>query len=318
VRARVENSLSSILPIDRTPAAGDPPEKAQMFPLELNIDRVVSLAAGMKRLTVPSNDWILAHRANPYPPRYVVATAGFAVRKIRYAHSADPLVLRHEALRAAVSNCGPQPVDHASQVLLHEPIDRNGNPGLWEPGTGYRATVRQEGGPFTERSGFDIYDLGAFINQADGGDSARERELGHAPVVVGGPFLLEVFAYDDLVRARIGSVVVDGPRGTVREGRVALVASGPALFVGILVDALDIYAFEFVTSSFASFAAHMGTYDGRLPVQAAGALGGAPVPIGTVLACPPLTEAATRSRSSHMPVIRSSFSRRVSRCPEAG
>ena len=34
--------------------------------------------------------------------------------------------------------------------------------------------------------------------------------------------------------------------------------------------------------------------------------------------CPPLTEAATRSRSSHMPVTRSSFSRRVSRCPEAG
>ncbi|HKF61559.1 MAG TPA: hypothetical protein VKB42_09390 [Dongiaceae bacterium] len=34
-----ENSLSSVLPIDRNPPPGSPPEKAQMFPLELNVDR---------------------------------------------------------------------------------------------------------------------------------------------------------------------------------------------------------------------------------------------------------------------------------------
>src|SRR5205807_5240799 len=58
--------MSSILPIDRAPAAGVPPEKAQMFPLQLNIDRIES-QNGLKRLTVPSGDWIAAHRANPYP-----------------------------------------------------------------------------------------------------------------------------------------------------------------------------------------------------------------------------------------------------------
>ncbi len=367
-----ENSLSSILPIDRAPGPSDPPEKAQMFPLELNIDRVASLS-GLKRLTVPSYDWILAHRANPYSPVHSVAEPAYARSKVRFTRSHDPLVQRHEAVQTAVTTCGPPKLDHASQVLLHEPIDSSGNPGLWEAGTGYRATVRQQGGPFAERSGFDIYDLGAFIMQADGAaavrlwsvdargnlvapvsggrrrrggrhyascgelgwdhlrvharidlatahaagiavgvgdgtrvpqcvlatvepdggghslivrirDSAGDRELGRAAVTITGPFLLQVIAYDDLVRAVVGTVSVDGPRGAVREGRVALVADGPATFAGISVGALDIYSFEFVTSKYASFAEHLGSYDGRLPEMAAGALGGTPTPIGTVLA----------------------------------
>lgn len=361
-----ENSLSSILPIDRTPGPNDPPEKAQMFPLELNIDRVSSLN-GMKRLTVPSYDWILAHRANPYPPIYYIAPA-YAKSKVRLARSNDPLVLRHEAVELAVGTCGPPKVDHASQVLLHEPIDENGASGLWEATTGYRATVRQQDGPFTERSGFDIYDLGAFVMQADGSTSAAlwsvdgdanlvapnatggrhyascgeltwdhlqvharidlagagaaglavgvadgtpvpravvatvepdggghslvmrardasgEHELGRAAVTIGGPFLLTVVAYDDIVRASIGEVSVDGPRGAVRDGRVALVASGEAKFAGIAVAALDIYSFDFLTSKYASFGEHIDSYDGSLPTLAAGALGGTPTPIGTVVA----------------------------------
>jgi hypothetical protein len=362
-----ENSLSSVLPVDRTPGPNDPPEKAQMFPLELNVDRVVSLS-GLKRLTVPSNDWILAHRANPYPPIYVVAQPGFAISKVRLAHSGDPLLQRYEAVQAAVPTCGPPTLDHASQVLLHEPIDENGNPGPWEAGTGYRATIRQQGGPFAERTGFDVYDLGAFIMQADGGanatlwsvdgsgnlvgpaaaggrnyascgdldwdhlqvharidlatanaagiavgvgdgtpvpqcvlatvepdggghslvvrirDGAGERELGRAAVTVNGPFLLQVIAYDDVVRAIVGTVSVDGPRGAVREGRVALLADGPAAFAGIAIGALDVYSFEFVTSKYASFAEHLGSYDGTLPAMADGAFGGTPTPVGTVLA----------------------------------
>ena len=362
-----ENSLSSILPIDRTPGPTDPPEKAQMFPLELNIDRVSSLN-GMKRLTVPSYDWILAHRANPYPPIYYLAEPAYANSKVRLARSNDPLVLRHETVKLAVGTCGPPKLDHASQVLLHEPIDENGAPGLWEVTTGYRATVRQEGGPFTERSGFDIYDLGAFIMQADGSahatlwsvdgdanlvgpkgaggrhyascgelswdhlqvhsridlagasaagiavgvsdgtpvpqavlatvepdgaghslvvrirDGAGERELGRAAVTLSGPFLLSVVAYDDVVRASVGTVSVDGPRGAVREGRIALVAAGAAKFAGISVAALDIYSFDFLTSKYASFGEHIDSYDGSLPTLAAGALGGTPAPIAAVLA----------------------------------
>lgn len=362
-----ENSLSSILPIDRAPGPNDPPEKAQMLPLALNVDRISSLN-GMKRLTVPSSDWILAHRADPYPSLYVVAEPRFAVGKVRYTKSSDPLVLRYEALRSVgASQCQPQPDDHASQVLLHEPIDENGNPGLWEADTGYRATVRQHNGPFTERSGFDIYDLGAFIMQADGSATAalwsvdgsgnlmgpatgggrnyascgelgwdhlqvhtrvdlagasaagiavgvsdgtpvpsavlatvepdgggfslvvrirnggKETEAGRAPVTISGSFPLEVLAYDDIVRARIGTTTVDAPRGTVRQGRVALVADGPATFAGIAVDALDIYTFEFATSKFASFATHLSSWDGTLPALNAGALGAVPTPIATVL-----------------------------------
>jgi hypothetical protein len=354
-----ENSLSSILPIDRVPPPGSPPEKAQMFPLELNVDRVASLD-GMKRLTVPSDDWIAAHRANPYPPRYYPALPLFAKSMVRRAPSTDPLVLRLEAVRLASPQCGPPKLDHASQVLLHEPIDATGGATLWEPSTGYRATVRQQGCPFTERSGFDLFDLGAFVRQADGvaaavlwsldggslvapsagggrhyascgeldwdhlqvhsridlraataaglavgvgggapvpqaiiatvesigpghdlvlraRDATGERELGRKAVAISGPFLLHVTAFDDVVRAALGEVVVEGARGAIREGRVALVAAGAAAFAGIAVSALDIYSFEFVTSAFPSFSAHMGSYDGTLGALAAGSLGGTPV-----------------------------------------
>jgi hypothetical protein len=361
-----ENSLSSVLPIDRTPGPTDPPEKAQMFPLELNVDRVVSLN-GLKRLTVPSNDWIAAHRVNPYPPIYYVAYPYFAKTKVRKSASHDAFVLRFEAVKAAIPACGPPEVDHASQVLLHEPIDANGNAGPWEPVTGYRATVRQSDGPFTERSGFDIYDLGAFVRQADGSafavlwsvdsagnliapshssgrhyascgelswdhlqahtqidmrsanaagialgvadgtpvpqaviatierdgagyslvvrvrDGAGEHEQGRTAVSISGPAMLHVTAYDDVVRAAVGDVLIEAPRGAVREGRVALVADGAAAFAGIAVGALDIYAFDFLTSKYSSFSEHMGTYDGSLPVLATGAFGGAPAVAAAVL-----------------------------------
>ena len=362
-----ENSLSSILPIDRTPRPGDPPEKAQMFPLELNVDRVASLN-GLKRLTVPSDDWIAAHRMNPYPRRYYVASPSYAISKVRQGVTHDPLVLRFEGVQAAVAFCGPPKVDHASQVLLHEPIGTDGTPGPWEATTGYRATVRQKDGPFTERSGFDVYDLGAFVRQADGAatavlwsvdgagnlvapaaaggrhyascgelswdhlqahaqvdlrtanaagiavgvgdgtpvpsamvatvehdgggyalvvrlrDGSGEQELGRASVDVTGPVALNVTAYDDVVRASVGDVVVDGPRGAVREGRVALVADGPAAFAGIAVGAIDIYSFDFITSRYSSFAEHLDSYDGSLPTLATGALGGTPMTAASVMA----------------------------------
>jgi hypothetical protein len=361
-----ENSLSSVLPIDRTPGANDPPEKAQMFPLELNVDRIVSLN-GLKRLTVPTDDWIASHRANPYPPKYT-NSSGFAKSKVRKARTNDPLVQRHETVRGSVPGCGTPQLDHASQVLLHDPIDASGAAGPWEATTGYRATVRQKNGPFTERSGFDIYDLGAFIMQADGNasptlwsvdakanlvapggsggrfyascgelgwnhlqvhsridlqtanaagiavgvaagtpvssaiiatvekdgaghalvlrlrDASGEHELGRAAITISGSFLLNVVAYDDVVRASVGDVSVDATRGAVREGRVALVAKGPAAFAGIALSALDMYTFEFLTSKYASFKEHLGSFDGNLPALATGALGGTPTPAATVLA----------------------------------
>ncbi|HEY5341146.1 MAG TPA: hypothetical protein VIK27_08990 [Candidatus Aquilonibacter sp.] len=362
-----ENSLSSVLPIDRTPGPTDLPEKAQMFPLELNIDRVVS-QSGLQRLTMPSDDWIAAHRPHLRPPRVYTAVPLFAAAKTRLEPSHDLLVQRFETVKVAASAmCGAPNLDHASQVLLHEPIAANGSAGPWEATTGYRATVRQAGGPFTEVTGFAWDDVAAFVGQADGSAGAAawsadgngnmvspgtpggrayancgdpgwdhlqaharidlrnatqagiavgvgagtpvsqaivatievdgaghalvvravvggaESELGRAAIDISGPALLSVIAYDDIVRAAVGSVSVDGPRNAIREGRVALVADGVAAFAGIAVGALDIYSFEFVTSRYASFAEHVGSYDGALPVLAAGAFGGTPSPIATIV-----------------------------------
>jgi hypothetical protein len=232
--------------------------------------------------------------------------------------------------------------------------------------TGYRATVRQKDGPFTERSHFDLYDMGAFLRQADGGataafwsvdaqgnlvapaasagrrylscgeltwnhlqvharidlhgasagiavgvtagaqvpaaliamiepdgpghalvlrrrEAAVDIELGRAPVTVSGPALLNMIAFDDKVRAAVGDVLVEGPRGGVREGRVALVANGPAAFAGIAVDALDMYVYEFATSRYHSFQEHIDSYDGRLGTLTTGAFGGVPTPVASVL-----------------------------------
>jgi hypothetical protein len=361
-----ENSLSSVLPIDRTPGSGDPPEKVQMFPLELNVDRVVSLS-GMKRLTVPSYDWIAAHRVNPYPPVYFVSYPLFSKAVVRYAPSHDPFVLRFEAIQAAFPDCASK-TDHASQVLLHDPIDPNGNPGPWEADTGYRATVRQKGGAFTERTRFDAYDLGAFLQQADGGaqailwsvdgggnliappaaagrhyascgeldwdhlqvqsqidlrtataagiavsvgdgaavpqaliatiehdgggfalvlrsmDGAGEHELARSAVTVSGRVTLRLVAFDDVLRASVGELTLEATRGGFREGRVALVAQGPAAFAGILVDSLDIYTFDFVTSRYASFTEHLASYDGQLPTATTGSFGPPPAMGATVFA----------------------------------
>lgn len=363
-----ENSLSSVLPIDRAPAGSDPPEKAQMFELMLNVDRVVSMD-GLKRLTVPSGDWILQHRAHPYPAPYALASDGFAKAAVRLTGAHDPQVRRLEALKAGRPACGPQNLDHPSQVLLHEPIDGTGAANPWEAATGYRATVRQKNGPYAERTGFDAYDLAAFIAQADGGASAPvwsvdaggnlvapgaasgrsyaaigeldwdhlqvharvdlrtasaagiavgvgngspvpqaalatiestgggnyalvlrlrtaagEQELARASVTLTGPALLTVVAFDDAVRATVGDVSVEGARGAVRAGRVALVANGAAAFAGIAVDGLDIYAFEFITSKYSSFGEHLDSYDGTLPVFASGAFGGMPATAAAVLA----------------------------------
>jgi hypothetical protein len=310
------------------------------------------------------------------------AVPGFATAKTRMGPSHDPLVQRFEAVKVAASAmCGTPNLDHASQVLLHEPIAADGSAGPWEATTGYRATVRQAGGPFTEVTGFAWEDVAAFIPQADGSAAAApwsadgngnmvspgtpggrsyascgdpswdhlqvhtrvdlrnaaaagiavgvgagtpvsqaivatievdgaghalvvravaggaESELGRASIDISGPALLSVTAYDDVVRAAVGSVSVDGPRNAIREGRVALVADGVAAFAGIAVGALDIYSFEFVTSRYASFAEHFGSYDGALPALAAGAFGGTPSPIATVVAAnaaaiPPLMQAS--------------------------
>ena len=160
--------MSSILPVDRVNAPTDPPEKTQAMELALNIDRVGS-PSGLARLTVPSGDWIDAHRTMPPPrsfPRAIVV--GTDVRAgVRRAPSFDPLSMRFQAVQSASPICDVDPL-RSSQVLLHEPVGDDNQAGPWEPSTTFRATVRQKNGPYTQRTSFDILDSGAFVSQADG------------------------------------------------------------------------------------------------------------------------------------------------------
>ena len=84
--------------------------------LGLTGHRVASLD-GMKRLTVPSGAWISAHRVNPDPQIIRIADPTYASSKVRQSRSNDPLVLRYETTKVAIGSCGPQKLDHASQVL---------------------------------------------------------------------------------------------------------------------------------------------------------------------------------------------------------
>jgi hypothetical protein len=100
-----------------------------------------------------------------------------------------------------------------------------------------------------------------------------ETELGRTAITLTLPVTLTVFAFDDTVRAQVGETLVEAPRNAIREGRVALVASGPAAFFAVSVDSLDLYRFDFSTSRYQSFTEHVQSWDGALLEMAEGAAG---------------------------------------------
>ena len=158
--------MSNLLPVDRVPAAGDPPEKAQLMELTLSVERLAS-TEGAQRLTVTSDDWIDAHDgviviAGGQPP---LRTAEFVLQVVRRAPSTDKRVQRFEGVLDA-GGCAHDPL-HSSQVLMHEPVGPDGTPGLWEAQAGLRATVRYKDGPYTERRSFQLVDVVAFDYRAD-------------------------------------------------------------------------------------------------------------------------------------------------------
>jgi len=101
-----------------------------------------------------------------------------------------------------------------------------------------------------------------------------ETELGRAAVTATLPLQLTVYAFDDTIRAVCSDAMVEAARWSVREGRVALVANGPAAFSMVSVDALDLYRFDFLTSRYTSFTDHIQSWDGRL-IELAEGSGGA-------------------------------------------
>ena len=90
-----------------------------------------------------------------------------------------------------------------------------------------------------------------------------DTDLASGPLAGDAPYLLEVTAFDDEVRARVGRSEVVAPRNAFRAGRMALVAQGPASFASLRVDGLDAYRFEFMTSSYDDFAGHVGNWEGK-------------------------------------------------------
>ena len=84
---------------------------------------------------------------------------------------------------------------------------------------------------------------------------------------------LEVSSFDDRLRAAVGEAVVEIDRGEIREGRLCLTATGTVTFRSLQVRGIDIYAFGFGVSRFASFGEHIASWDGRLDEIGPDALG---------------------------------------------
>jgi hypothetical protein len=87
------------------------------------------------------------------------------------------------------------------------------------------------------------------------------------------PVSLEVTSFDDRLRASVGESVVEVDRGEVREGRLCLVADGPAAFRTLQVRGLDMYVFPFATSRYRSFSEHVASWSGVVDEIAPDALG---------------------------------------------
>jgi hypothetical protein len=80
-------------------------------------------------------------------------------------------------------------------------------------------------------------------------------------------------AFDDRIRASVGELSIEAERGELREGRLALVATGAAAFRSLTVTGLELYAFPFTTSRWRSFREHLLSWPGTLDKLGPDALG---------------------------------------------
>lgn len=94
------------------------------------------------------------------------------------------------------------------------------------------------------------------------GDVETEITSAVLPTGTTAPYALEIQAFDDEVQAQIGETRVAADRQDLRAGRLALAAEGSVSFSSLMVDGLDAYRFEFMTSRFDDFSAHIGSFSG--------------------------------------------------------
>lgn len=94
---------------------------------------------------------------------------------------------------------------------------------------------------------------------------------------------LHVTAFDDVVRARVGEVVIEAPRRDLREGRAALVSTGSGSVHELLVDPVDAYELVFQSSRYADFPAHIGSFGGTVGEMPLGTVGPVAAPMALLL-----------------------------------
>jgi hypothetical protein len=177
-----DERFSSLLPVDRTPIPGGLPEQAQLLEWVLAV-----ASADGSRWSVPSADWVLAHRGAATPtPRWPRVIDDLVLRAgVRSAATTSPFRGRLESLEALSPSCGPSTRLHSSQVLVHQPVD-----GLWPARTDLRTAVRGKGGPYVARDPFEPEDLTALTvttpwEHADGAIGVPTGAAGRQLAVLG-------------------------------------------------------------------------------------------------------------------------------------
>jgi hypothetical protein len=78
------------------------------------------------------------------------------------------------------------------------------------------------------------------------------------------PFVLEVIGYDDVWQANVGTASLKLPRADLDTGRLALAARGDGQILELRVNPIDAYRFEFRTSRYVDFKAHIASWPGKL------------------------------------------------------
>jgi hypothetical protein len=178
--------FSSLLPVERNPAPGDPQERTQI------LEWILAIAQGDgSLLSIPTRDWILDHRGTaPPPPRWPrVIDEVFVRTGVRHATSLSPFVARLNTLAASSPACGNVTNLNSSQFLRHDPVgepNAGASEELWPASTVLRGTVRRKLGPFVRRSPFERGDETALTEADEGSPGATSWEYVGGTVRVSG------------------------------------------------------------------------------------------------------------------------------------
>ncbi len=183
-----DERFSTLLPVDRTASPSDPAERTQLLEWVLAVEQADGL-----RLSVPTADWIVAHRGTAPPPRRWVPKVidDVLVRSdVRHAPSIAPLAQRLEALEVLSPSCDQTaPRLHASQILTHDPVDPvAADPALplWPPRTTLRTAVRAKAGAHVSRRPFDDGDETALTVADEGRITATAWRITDRTLAVAG------------------------------------------------------------------------------------------------------------------------------------